>query len=97
MLLAASVVLGHAVLLGADERLLSVSLAFAGGAVLASLADTLMPDSYREGGSLIAFATAAGFFFSFMIENVRAAPRAKSLRVPGIRLEVHCLKPGATI
>ncbi len=70
LLLAASVVLGHAVLLGADERLLSVFLAFASGAVLASLADTLMPDAYREGGGLIAFATAAGFFLTFMIENV---------------------------
>ena len=36
---------------------------------LASLADTLMPDAYREGGGLAAFATAAGFFVSFMIEN----------------------------
>jgi zinc transporter, ZIP family len=56
--------------LGADERLLSVFLAFASGAVLASLADTLMPDAHREGGGSIAFATAAGFFFSFVIENV---------------------------
>ena len=69
LLLAASVVVGNAVLLGADERLLSVLLAFASGAVLASLTDTLMPDAYREGGGLIAFATAAGFFLSFMIEN----------------------------
>jgi ZIP family zinc transporter len=57
------VVVGNVVLLDADERLLSVLLAFAGGAVLASLADTLMPDAYREGGGLRAFATAAGFFF----------------------------------
>jgi ZIP family zinc transporter len=69
LLLATSVVVGNVVLLDADERLLSVLLAFAGGAVLASLADTLMPDAYREGGGLIAFATAAGFFLSFMIEN----------------------------
>ena len=69
VLLASSVVAGNAVLLGADERLLSVLLAFASGAVLASLADTLMPDAYREGGALVAFATAAGFFLSFMIEN----------------------------
>ena len=69
LLLAASVVAGNVVLSGADERLLSVLLAFAGGAVLASLADTLMPDAYREGGGLVAFATAAGFFISFMIEN----------------------------
>jgi ZIP family zinc transporter len=62
-------VAGSAALSGANESLLAVLLAFAGGAVLASLADTLMPDAYREGGGLIAFATAAGFFLSFMIEN----------------------------
>jgi ZIP family zinc transporter len=72
LLLAASVVVGSAALSGADESLLAVLLAFAGGAVLASLADTLMPDAYREGGALVAFATAAGFFLSFMIENVWA-------------------------
>ena len=46
------------------DRLVAVALAFAGGehgAVLASLADTLMPDAYREGGKPVAFATAAGF------------------------------------
>jgi zinc transporter, ZIP family len=69
LLLAASVVVGSAALSGADEKLLAVLLAFAGGAVLASLADTLMPDAYREGGALVAFATAAGFFLSFMIEH----------------------------
>jgi ZIP family zinc transporter len=69
LLLAASVVVGSAALSGAEEKLLAVLLAFAGGAVLASLADTLMPDAYREGGALVAFATAAGFFLSFMIEN----------------------------
>jgi ZIP family zinc transporter len=69
LLLAASVVVGSAALSNADDRLLAVLLAFAGGAVLASLADTLMPDAYREGGALVAFATAAGFFLSFMIER----------------------------
>ncbi len=69
LLLTAAVVVGSAALSNADDRLLSVLLAFAGGAVLASLADTLMPDAYREGGALVAFATAAGFFLSFMIEN----------------------------
>jgi zinc transporter, ZIP family len=70
LLLAASVVAGNVVLSGADEKMLSVLLAFAGGAVLASLADTLMPDAYREGGGLVAFATAAGFFLSFMLDKV---------------------------
>ena len=49
LLLTAAVVIGSAVLPGADERLHSLLLAFAGGAVLASLADTLMPDAFREG------------------------------------------------
>jgi zinc transporter, ZIP family len=40
------------------------------GAVLASLADTLMPDAYREGGKWVAFATAAGFLLSFLIAEV---------------------------
>jgi ZIP family zinc transporter len=52
------------------EEPLSVLLSFAGGAVLASLADTLMPDAYREGGPLVAFATAAGFLLSFLIAEV---------------------------
>ena len=69
LLLAASVVAGNLALSGASEGLLAFILAFAGGAVLASLADTIMPDAYREGGGLIAFATAAGFLLSFMIEK----------------------------
>lgn len=70
VLLAASVVAGNAVLSGVGERPLAVHLAFAGGAVLASLADALMPDAYREGGGLVAFATVAGFVLSFMVEKI---------------------------
>jgi ZIP family zinc transporter len=67
VLLAAAVVVGNAALSGAGEGPLAVLLSFAGGAVLASLADTLMPDAYREGGSWVAFATAAGFLLSFLL------------------------------
>ena len=70
LILAASVVAGNVALSGASSKSLSLLLAFAGGAVLASLADTLMPDAYREGGKLVAFATAAGFFTSFMISEL---------------------------
>ena len=69
LLLTASVVGGNVALSGAGEGLLAFLLAFAGGAVLASLADTIMPDAYKEGGGLIAFATAAGFFLSFMLDR----------------------------
>ncbi len=70
VVLAAAVVVGNAALSGVSEESLSVLLAFAGGAVLASLADTLMPDAYREGGKLVAFATAAGFLVSFVISEL---------------------------
>jgi ZIP family zinc transporter len=61
VVLAAAVVLGNFALSGVGEGPLAVLLSFAGGAVLASLADTLMPDAYREGGAWVALATTAGF------------------------------------
>ena len=67
LLLAASVVLGRGVAGGLSDELLAVALGFAGGAVLASLADTLMPEAFEHGRPLNAFATAAGFFLSFVI------------------------------
>ena len=70
VLLAAAVVLGNVALSRAGEGSLALLLAFAGGAVLASLADTLMPDAYREGGALVAFATTAGFLLSFLIAEI---------------------------
>jgi len=66
-LLAAMVVFGKAVAGGLDVSVLAVALGFAGGAVLASLADTLMPEAYEHGRPWNAFATAAGFFLSFML------------------------------
>ena len=68
-LLAASVVLGTTVFRGVGEEALAVMLAFAAGAVLASLADTLMPEAYRDGGPFVAFATAAGFLISFVLSE----------------------------
>jgi zinc transporter, ZIP family len=66
-LLAAAVVVGRGVAAGLEDSVLAVALGFAGGAVLASLADTLMPEAFQQGGALIAFATAAGFFVSFVL------------------------------
>ncbi|HKR50400.1 MAG TPA: hypothetical protein VJT72_12650 [Pseudonocardiaceae bacterium] len=42
-------------------------MAFAGSAVLASVIDTLAPEAFRTGGSLVALASAAGFFTSFVL------------------------------
>ena len=70
IVLAAAVVLGNFALSGMGEGPLAVLLSFAGGAVLASLADTLMPDAYREGGKWVALATTAGFLLSFLISEI---------------------------
>ena len=45
-------------------------IAFAAGAVLASLADTLMPEAYEKGGPLVALSTTAGFVLSFVLATL---------------------------
>ncbi|WP_193045693.1 ZIP family metal transporter [Mycolicibacterium baixiangningiae] len=67
VLLALAVVLGRATAGVLSEEVLALALAFAGGAVLASLADTLMPEAFEHGRPLNAFATAGGFFLSFVL------------------------------
>lgn len=67
VLLALAVVAGYGLLDGIDHRSLAWPLGFAGGAVLASLADTLMPEAYKEGGPWVALATALGFLVSFLL------------------------------
>jgi ZIP family zinc transporter len=67
VLLALAVVVGYAALEGVGEDTLSWPLGFAAGAVLASLADTLMPEAFGEGGPPVAYATALGFLASFLV------------------------------
>jgi ZIP family zinc transporter len=52
-----------------DPQTVSIPLAFAGGAVIASLADTLMPEAFEGGGPLVAFATVGGFFISYLLST----------------------------
>jgi len=67
IVLAVAVVAGRAFAGGLGDQTLAVALAFAGGAVIASLADTLMPEAFKHGGPFTAFATAAGFFVSYVL------------------------------
>jgi ZIP family zinc transporter len=66
-LLMVAVVAGRALAGPLGDNVLAVALAFAGGAVLASLADTLMPEAFEHGRPLNAFSAAAGFFLSFVL------------------------------
>jgi zinc transporter, ZIP family len=67
VILAIAVVLGQAALSGAPDEPLAFCLAFAGGAVLASLADTLMPEAFEHGRPWNSLATGVGFFVSFIL------------------------------
>jgi len=67
VLLTVSVVAGAAFLSGSDPAVVSLPLAFAAGAVIASLADTLMPEAFEHGGPAVALSTAAGFVVSFVL------------------------------
>jgi ZIP family zinc transporter len=67
VLLAFAVVIGAGPLSGSDPETISLPLAFAAGAVIASLADTLMPEAYEHGGPAVALSTAAGFVLSFVL------------------------------
>jgi ZIP family zinc transporter len=67
VLLVVAVVVGAGPLSGADPETISLPLAFAAGAVIASLADTLMPEAFEHGGPAVALSTAAGFVLSFVL------------------------------
>ncbi|WP_203715306.1 ZIP family metal transporter [Asanoa siamensis] len=69
-LLTAAVVLGAGPLSASSPETISLPLAFAAGAVLASLADTLMPEAYEKGGPLVALSTTAGFVLSFVLATL---------------------------
>ena len=69
-LLVPAVPIGSVLLAGADPRTLAFPLSFAGGAVLAALADTLMPEAFERGRPFNAFATCAGFFVAFVLADM---------------------------
>jgi ZIP family zinc transporter len=69
VLLTGAVVFGRGVFAQFPEEHLAFPLAFAGGAVLASLADTLMPEAFEHGRPLNSMATAGGFLVSFVLSG----------------------------
>jgi len=69
-LLTVAVVVGAGPLSTTSPETLSLPLAFAAGAVLASLADTLMPEAYEQGGPTVALSTTAGFVLSYVLATL---------------------------
>lgn len=69
LLLTVAVVVGRAAVTAVSPSQVAFALAFAGGAVLASLADTLMPEAFEHGRPLNSLATTGGFLLSFVLST----------------------------
>ncbi|MFH1736555.1 MAG: ZIP family zinc transporter [Actinomycetota bacterium] len=65
-----SSVLGYQFLAKAAPDIMAASLAIAAGAILAMLADTMMPEAFEEGGRLVALVTVLGFLAAFIVSRL---------------------------
>jgi ZIP family zinc transporter len=61
---------GYVLLDSASPRTVAFVLAFAGGAVLTMLANTMMPEALHHGGRLAGFVTTLGFALAFGISSL---------------------------
>jgi ZIP family zinc transporter len=62
--------LGYGLLGGASEDVLAGIQAFAAGAILTMLADTMMPEAFKEGGAKVGLVTVLGFALSFLLSTL---------------------------
>jgi ZIP family zinc transporter len=67
---AAAAAFGYLALDGASPDVTAFTLAFAGGAVLTMLADTMMPEAFEYGGRVVGLVTTAGFGLAFALHQV---------------------------
>ena len=63
--------LGNAVLAGAAPETVAITQAFAAGAILTMLADTMMPEAFENGGNGVGLATVLGFALAFFLGNAQ--------------------------
>jgi ZIP family zinc transporter len=66
-----SALVGFAVFDSASERAVAFVLAFAGGAILTMLADTMMPEAFEHGGKFVGVVTTFGFALAFAISAIQ--------------------------
>jgi ZIP family zinc transporter len=59
--------LGYQFLGGASPNVIGFIQAFAAGAILTMLADTMMPEAFEHGGSLVGLVTVVGFSAAFFL------------------------------
>jgi ZIP family zinc transporter len=61
---------GYALLDGASDDWVGLIQAFAGGAVLTMLADTMMPEAFKEGGRAAGLFTVLGFALAYLLSTL---------------------------
>jgi len=54
---------------GASPVVIAVIQAFAAGAILTMLADTMMPEAFENGGNSVGLLTALGFTLAFLLSR----------------------------
>ena len=62
--------LGYGLLGGAADNLVAGIQAFAAGAILTMLADTMMPEAFEHGGRLVGVVTVLGFAAAFLLSTL---------------------------
>lgn len=62
--------IGYLVLDGMSREPVALVQAFAAGAILTMLADTMMPEAYEHGGDVVGLATVLGFAAAFLLSTV---------------------------
>ncbi len=64
---AVAAALGYALLRGAPPEFVATAQTFAAGAIIAMLAESMIPEAYQEGGRAVGLATALGFAVSALL------------------------------
>jgi ZIP family zinc transporter len=62
--------LGYGLLGDASDNLIGFIQAFAAGAILTMLADTMMPESFEHAGRYVGLVTVMGFAVAFLLSTV---------------------------
>lgn len=69
LLSALAAAVGNVLLGGMSPEPVAIVQAFAAGAILAMLADTMMPEAFAKGGDLVGLATVLGFASAFLLST----------------------------
>jgi zinc transporter, ZIP family len=70
---AASSALGYGLLGEASAQTIGFVQAFAAGAILTMLADTMMPEAFEYGGPVVGLVSTVGFALAFLLATAERA------------------------